>query len=71
MTMTSARKSTPTASISWTAVQSGVWIGKSGGEFAGMIEARWGDGFTATTRLAKDLGMFPTLEEAKAAFVGQ
>lgn len=52
----------------WTAVQSGLWVGKVNGEFAGMIEARWGEGFVATTRLAKTLGVFPTVEEAEASF---
>lgn len=54
--------------IEWTAVQSGLWVGKANGEFAGMIEARWGSGFAATTRLAKNLGVFATVEEAKASF---
>ena len=55
-------------SIHWTAVQSGLWVGKINGEFAGMIEAKWGEGFSATTRLAKHLGTFATVEEAKASF---
>jgi hypothetical protein len=54
--------------IEWTAVQSGLWVGKSNGEFAGMIEARWGEGFAATTRLARNLGIFTTVDEAKASF---
>jgi hypothetical protein len=75
MTMTNPRKGqvekkqlqrTPT--IEWTAVQSGLWVGKSNGEFAGMIEARWGEGFVAMTRLAKNLGIFKTVNEAKASF---
>jgi hypothetical protein len=71
MTMTTPnRTSQPrTASrIQWTAVQSGLWVGKKDGEFAGMIEAHWGEGFSAITRLAKDLGTFATVEEAKASF---
>lgn len=70
MTMTTARPaSAPTATtIEWTAVQAGVWVGKSEGEFAGMIEAHWGEGFVATTRLAKELGVYKTIELAKAAF---
>lgn len=52
----------------WTIVQSGLWVGNTGGEFAGMIEAEWGRGFVATTRLAKTLGVFETIEEAKASF---
>lgn len=70
MTMTTARSAAQTAApaIEWTAVQAGVWVGKLNGEFAGMIEAHWGEGFVATTRLAKDLGVFTTVEEAQAAF---
>jgi hypothetical protein len=72
MTMTSPRSSANTPStrsaIHWTAVQSGLWVGKIDGEFAGMIEARWGEGFAATTRLAKNLGLFATVDEAKASF---
>ena len=60
-------RSTPTTE--WTAVQSGLWVGKTDGEFAGMIEARWGEGFVATTRLARTLGIFKTVEEAQASFV--
>ena len=72
MTMTTPKRSSEGSSarsaIQWTAVQSGLWIGKVNGEFAGMIEAHWGEGFSATTRLAKNLGMYPTVEEAKASF---
>jgi hypothetical protein len=57
-----------TPAIDWLAVQSGLWVGKSNGEFAGMIEARWGEGFVAMTRLAKNLGVFKTVDEAKASF---
>lgn len=56
------------ATIQWTAVQSGLWVGKLDGEFAGMIEARWGTGFAATTRLGKELGIFPSIEAAKGSF---
>ncbi|MBN9238903.1 MAG: hypothetical protein BGO97_04380 [Micrococcales bacterium 70-64] len=56
------------STIQWTAVQSGLWVGKLDGEFAGMIEARRGTGFAATTRLGKELGMFPSIEAAKASF---
>jgi len=73
MTMTSTRTSPSdpqgsTNVISWTAVQSGLWVGKANGEFAGMIEAPFGKGFVATTRLAKTLGVFATIEQAKASF---
>jgi hypothetical protein len=59
-------RETPTTE--WTVVQSGLWVGKVNGEFAGMIEARWGEGFIATTRLARTLGIFKTVEEAQASF---
>ncbi len=52
--------------IQWMSVQNGLWVGKIGGEFAGMIETR-DDGFAAI-RLSDQLGVFPTLGEAKAAF---
>ena len=72
MTITTHKPSagSPSArgAIQWRAVQSGLWVGTIGGEFAGMIEARWGEGFSATTRLAKNLGMFATVDEAKASF---
>ena len=61
----SAGRSTP---IQWTSVQRGLWVGKSNGEFAGMIERRDGEGFVATTRLAQHLGVFATVNEAKASF---
>lgn len=72
MTMTTPKPSAAShsarGSIQWTAVQAGLWVGKINGEFAGMIEARWGEGFAATTRLAKSLGLFATVDEAKASF---
>jgi hypothetical protein len=51
----------------WRSVQSGIWVGRRGGAFAGMIEQRWGDGYLATTRLGKALGTFATMQEAKHA----
>lgn len=57
-----------TMPIRWTAVQKGLWVGKTDGEFAGMIERRDGEGYVATTRLAQDLGVFATVAEAKASF---
>jgi len=72
MTITTSRRGREQASspsgITWTAIQSGLWVGKSDGEFAGMIEARWGEGFAATTRLGKQLGTYPTVEQAEASF---
>ncbi len=61
---TSGKNST----ITWTAVQSGLWVGKANDEFAGMIEARSTGGYVATTRLAKTLGIFRSVAEAKASF---
>ena len=76
MTITSSRPAGITSSapvrettIEWTAVQSGLWVGKTDGEFAGMVEAQWGKGFIATTSLAKTLGTFSTVDEAMASFV--
>ena len=72
MTMTTPKRpagdSSARSAIQWTAVQAGLWVGKINGEFAGMIEARWGEGFAATTRLAKHLGVFASVDEAKASF---
>lgn len=74
MTMTSPKPSregqslTRTApTISWTVVQAGLWVGKRNGEFAGMIETRLGEGFSAM-RLGTPLGVFATVDEAKASF---
>ncbi|MEP6480258.1 MAG: hypothetical protein ABJB03_12745 [Rhodoglobus sp.] len=73
MTMTSARPTTPGAPtpIAWSAVQAGVWVGKRNGEFAGMIEASAGSRYVATTGLARPLGEFASLAEAKSSFVAQ
>ena len=51
----------------WQAVQAGLWVGRRGGEFAGMIEQQWGKGYLVTTRLGKCLGTFKTMEEAQSA----
>lgn len=53
--------------VSWVAEQSGLWVARRDGEFVGMVEARWGSGFAATTRLAKPLGTFDTVDEAQRA----
>ncbi|MCU1424764.1 MAG: hypothetical protein JWM51_1055 [Microbacteriaceae bacterium] len=58
---------TMTGSIEWKAEQAGLWVARRNGDFVGMIEARWGSGFAATTRLAKPLGTFTTVEEAQHA----
>lgn len=57
------------AGIAWTAIQSGLWVGHRDGEFAGMIEDDPGRGFVATTHLARHLGVFATVAQAKAAFL--
>jgi hypothetical protein len=56
-----------TASVDWRAEQAGLWVARRNGDFVGMVEARWGSGFAATTRLAKSLGTFTTVEEAQLA----
>jgi len=72
MTMTTPRASSAASpgrsSIQWTIVQAGLWVGKANGEFAGMIESAPGEGFSASTRLAENLGTFPSVEAAKASF---
>ena len=63
------RKNPTTAppATAWVAEQSGLWVARRDGEFVGMVEARWGSGFASTTRLAKSLGTFTTVEEAQRA----
>ena len=80
MTITSSRSSrrdenttVPTgaqrhAPIDWVAVQPSLWVGKTNGEFAGMIEATTTGQFIATTRLAKPVGVFDTRKEAQESF---
>ena len=65
----SATTTSPTTApaIVWVAEQSGLWVARRDGEFVGMVEARWGSGFASTTRLAKSLGTFGTVEEAQRA----
>ncbi|RII98591.1 MULTISPECIES: hypothetical protein [Clavibacter] len=53
--------------ISWSPVAAGLWVARRGDEFAGMSEERWGAGFHVTDRLGRDVGDFPTLQEARAA----
>ena len=64
-TTTTAPTTAP--AIVWVAEQSGLWVARRDGEFVGMVEARWGSGFASTTRLAKSLGTFGTVEEAQHA----
>ncbi|MBN9151170.1 MAG: hypothetical protein KF739_01030 [Cryobacterium sp.] len=71
MTMTLDRprsavtEATPT--VRWHAHQAGVWVAYEADRFVGMVEEFSRNGFTATTRLGKHLGHFPTLDQAKAA----
>jgi hypothetical protein len=56
----------------WEAVEGvspAAWVGRVHGSFVGMVEARWQEGFTATTRLGRKLGTFGTLEDAQDAFI--
>jgi len=72
-TITNQKRSTATSApakapaTQWVAEQSGLWVARRDGEFVGMVEARWGSGFASTTRLAKPLGTFDTVEEAQHA----
>ena len=50
-------------------VQPAAWVGRVRGIFVGMVEARWQEGFTATTRLGRKLGTFGTLADAQDAFI--
>ena len=50
-------------------VQPAAWVGRVRGIFVGMVEARWQEGFTSTTRLGRKLGTFGTLADAQGAFV--
>jgi hypothetical protein len=60
-----AGAATEPSRTTWQAVQAGLWVGRRGGEFAGMIEQQWGKGYLVTTRLGKSLGTFKTMEEAQ------
>ena len=50
-------------------VEPAAWVGRVRGIFVGMVEARWQEGFTATTRLGRKLGTFGTLADAEEAFI--
>jgi len=50
-------------------VQPAAWVGRVRGIFVGMVEARWQEGYTATTRLGRKLGTFGTLADAQDAFI--
>ena len=60
------------AGLLWESVQGvepAAWVGRVRGIFVGMVEARWQEGYTATTRLGRKLGTFGTLEDAEQAFI--
>jgi len=60
----SADRARPT--VTWTAIQAGLWVGNAAGEFAGMIEKGSGGEFFITDHRARPLGTCATLDEAKA-----
>ncbi len=62
-----APRTTTSGELVIQAVQAGVWIARRDGVVAGVIEQRWGKGFEVTTCLGRSLGLFRTLDEAKAA----
>lgn len=68
-----AHDSTDTPStLEWEAVQGvepAAWVGRVRGIFVGMVEARWQEGYTATSRLGRKLGTFGTLSAAQEAFI--
>jgi len=55
-----------TAGLEWQNVATGIWIGRSDGRFAGVIEGRPGTGFIANTPTGEKT--CATLAEAKASF---
>jgi len=55
--------------VTWTAVDSGLWVAKSGGEFAGLAERRWGSCFSVTDGIGRPVGEYPTLREAQESLV--
>jgi len=67
MTLDSTPVEAPADAVTWDIHPTGVWLAQRGGRFAGLVQPRWGSGFTVTTALGKDLGLHPTLEHAQAA----
>jgi hypothetical protein len=68
MTMTMERPETQLSpALRWRVPQAGVWVAHLDDRFVGLVNARWGTGFTATTHLGKDLGLFRTVDEAQMA----
>lgn len=62
----SRKRSTGPAGMQWTLVQSGLWVANRDGEFAGMVEKVLGEAYRASSARAITLGVFGTLDEAKA-----
>lgn len=52
----------------WSIAAAGIWVGRNAGVSIGVIEEKWRQGFVAIDRNARRLGVFPTLDEAKAYF---
>lgn len=52
--------------LEWQTVATGIWIGRSDGRLAGVIEGRPGTGFVANTPTGERV--CATLDEAKASF---
>ena len=67
-TPTITRESKTGQPIHWKVIQSGLWIGKRDGEFAGMIESTRSGDFAAMTNLGEQLGLFDTVDAAKRSF---
>jgi hypothetical protein len=65
MTLNPATVEAP--AVTWGVHPTGVWLAQREGRFEGLVQPRWGSGFTVTTALGKDLGLHPTLEAAQAA----
>ena len=63
-----SRERNSSGPIHWKVVQLGLWVGKDGTEFAGMIESTRGGGFAAMTCLGEQLGTFSTVDAAKQSF---
>ena len=51
----------------WVPVATGLWAGSTEGNFIGLIEKVADRGFTARNGRSENLGLFPTLPEAKRA----
>ncbi len=54
----------------WSPLEAGLWVAKSGGEFAGMAEKNWA-GFSVIDGMGRSVGQFATLGEAKESLLPQ